>query len=129
MSLFQLEEPLVQSREFNRSKNITGILLYCDGSFMQLLEGDEVEIRALYGRIEKDRRNYDVRTLLTLHTSERWCKDWAMGFSLCAHRGELESCINIATENSALKDHVGASNPLAEVLTGFVERNQRLFGA
>lgn len=83
---------------------------------MQLLKGEETEIRALYGRVEKDKRNYDVRTLLTLQTAEHWCKGWAMAFSLCAHRGELESYINIATENPALKDHVGASNPLADVL-------------
>ncbi|MGB0576371.1 MAG: BLUF domain-containing protein [Alphaproteobacteria bacterium] len=104
MSSRQLEELLVESRTFNADKNITGILLYCDGSFMQLLEGDEEEVQSLFGRIETDRRHFDVRKIFTKETESRWMKDWAMAFALCAHRGELESCINIARDNIALRE-------------------------
>jgi hypothetical protein len=128
MSSRQLEELLVEARDFNAGKNITGILLYCDGSFMQLLEGDEEEVRSLYGRIEADPRHFDVQTLFTKETEGRWLKDWAMAFSLCANRGELESCINIARDNTALREKLDDANPLAEVLMGFVDRNLRMFG-
>jgi hypothetical protein len=128
MSSSDLEELLVEARDFNAGKDITGILLYCDGNFMQLLEGDEDEVRSLYGRIETDRRHVDVKTLFTKETEERWLKDWAMAFALGANRGELESCINIARNNIALREKLDDANPLAEVLMGFVERNLRMFG-
>jgi len=130
MSSRQLEELLVEAREFNASKDITGMLLYCDGSsFMQLLEGDEEDVRSLYARIESDSRHFDVKTLFTKETDGRWMKNWAMAFSLCAHRGELESCINIARDNIALRETLTAANPLTDVMLGFVDRNNRMFGA
>jgi hypothetical protein len=128
MSAGQLEELLVEARDFNTGKNITGILLYCDDSFMQLLEGNEEDVRSLYGRIESDRRHFDIQTLFTRETEGRWMQDWAMAFTLYANRGELESCINIARDNIALRGKLDDANPLAEVLMGFVERNLRLFG-
>lgn len=60
----ELLELLRVSRENNMRDGITGLLLYKDGKFMQLLEGPEATVCATYSRIEKDRRHHDVTILL-----------------------------------------------------------------
>lgn len=75
-----LEELLVTSRENNTRAGITGMLLYKDGNFMQVLEGEEDAVRALYDRIAADPRHKGEITLQQGFTEERQFLDWSMGF-------------------------------------------------
>ena len=68
------------ARDFNGSQGITGMLLHCDGSFMQALEGEESQLLDLYGRIRKDRRHSGVITVIAEPLAEREFGNWAMGF-------------------------------------------------
>lgn len=71
---------LVDSRDNNKAKNITGMLLYGDGTFIQVLEGDEQDIADTYSKIEKDRRHKSLTVLVTGKLTKRNFPDWAMGF-------------------------------------------------
>lgn len=51
---------LEQVNNFNNSRGITGVLLYAETNFFQLIEGDEKEIKSLYSRIEKDLRHSNI---------------------------------------------------------------------
>ena len=76
----ELIELLKISRENNARDDITGMLLYKDGRFMQLLEGAESAVCATYGRIARDPRHHDASILLEGETAERDFDDWSMGF-------------------------------------------------
>lgn len=76
----ELLELLRRSRENNEKLRITGLLLYHDGNFMQLLEGPEEPVMALYKTIRNDPRHKDVTTLIVAPIEERHFADWAMGF-------------------------------------------------
>lgn len=76
----QLLELLEVSRENNSRDEITGLLLYKDGRFMQLLEGPEKEVCATYSRIVRDLRHRDVTILLEGPIAERDFSEWSMGF-------------------------------------------------
>ena len=39
---------LDSSRENNKKRSITGMMLYFDGKFLQLIEGEEQEVKQLY---------------------------------------------------------------------------------
>lgn len=52
-----LRAPLTTCRKHNAELGVTGLLLYKDGNFMQLLEGDEETVRGLYARIENNPRH------------------------------------------------------------------------
>ena len=71
---------LATSRENNRRDDITGLLLYKEGNFMQVLEGDEDAVLRLYARIQRDPRHRDVTTLLQGAISARQFPDWSMAF-------------------------------------------------
>ncbi|MGM0932949.1 MAG: BLUF domain-containing protein [Bacteroidota bacterium] len=49
-----------QVNEFNNSHDITGVLLYAETNFFQLIEGEEKVIKSLYSRIEKDSRHNNI---------------------------------------------------------------------
>ncbi len=46
-----LSELMTESHENNARLGLTGMLLYKDGNFMQVLEGEEGDVRALYQKI------------------------------------------------------------------------------
>ena len=71
---------LERSRTHNKAHNISGMLLYYNRSFFQIIEGPEDEIEKLYKRIEKDNRHNLVK-LITEEIPQRDFKDWTMGFA------------------------------------------------
>jgi hypothetical protein len=75
-----LQALLEWSRIYNAQHQITGLLLYSDGRFVQLIEGDEDAVRALYARIQKDTRHTQVVTLSDGPGPQRWFADWYMAF-------------------------------------------------
>jgi FAD-dependent sensor of blue light len=75
-----LRELLATSRTNNTRLGLTGMLLYKEGSFMQVLEGDEAAVRALYAKIGLDPRHRGLLTLLQGPLEERLFPDWSMGF-------------------------------------------------
>lgn len=75
-----LLELLRQSRENNQRTGVTGLLLYKERRFLQLLEGDEASVCATFQRIHRDPRHHDITVLLENNTDMRDFDDWSMAF-------------------------------------------------
>lgn len=71
---------LNQSREKNTRLGITGMLLYKDLSFIQLLEGPDEAVRCLVSTINRDNRHTGILILLDRQIQQRRCPNWSMGF-------------------------------------------------
>jgi hypothetical protein len=94
MALFQLiymstlatDEPdilhgiLDSSVRNNPRKNITGMMLYSEGSVLQVLEGEKDEVQGLFRIIEKDARHSGIYMLIEGEITERNFASWSMGF-------------------------------------------------
>src|SRR5208282_515145 len=76
----ELLELLEKSRKNNTSLEISGMLLYKDGNFMQVLEGEEQLVRSLYTKISADPRHKGTLALLQSVEEKRQFADWSMGF-------------------------------------------------
>ncbi len=48
----------------NNILNITGILIYSEGNFFQVLEGKQEVIKSIFEKIEKDPRHYNIIKML-----------------------------------------------------------------
>ena len=70
---------LSQSRLYNPTSGITGILCYGGGIFLQAIEGGRSAVSELYGHIQKDPRHKDVVLLDFEEISERRFGGWTMG--------------------------------------------------
>ncbi|MGW9019881.1 BLUF domain-containing protein [Leucobacter chromiiresistens] len=75
-----LDQLLVQARQHNESVDITGILLYKNGQFIQFLEGPPESVDALMEAIRRDGRHTNVRILIDELTLERQFDEWTMGY-------------------------------------------------
>lgn len=76
----QLSGLLAWCREWNGSVDVTGVLLYREGRFIQFLEGPEKAVRELVESISQDSRHTRVRVLLEDKVAERQFPEWTMGF-------------------------------------------------
>jgi hypothetical protein len=70
---------LAQSRQYNPTCGITGILCYGGGIFLQAIEGGRMPVSELYGHIQRDPRHKDVALLHYEEISERRFGGWTMG--------------------------------------------------
>ena len=74
-----LENILAVSRRNNAACGVTGVLLYSEGGFMQVLEGEETAVNKTYARICADKRHWKAMTLLD-RNAPRAFGAWSMGF-------------------------------------------------
>jgi hypothetical protein len=77
----ELAEILKAAGRHNLRAGITGMLLYVDGSFFQVLEGDEERVHALYEKITRDARHTSALKLIEEPIEERAFSRWSMGFA------------------------------------------------
>lgn len=76
----QLVGILEKSRQKNQSLGISGVLLYCNGSIMQVLEGPEDCVKTLYNVIHQDDRHADIIVLYNYPIEKRSFSNWSMGY-------------------------------------------------
>lgn len=78
-----LQRLLAWSRRYNAEHGITGLLLYSDGRYVQLLEGPEAAVSDLYAHIQRDARHEQVITVSAGPGPRRFA-EWGMDFGLVA---------------------------------------------
>ena len=96
----QLLELMAKARANNTAHHITGMLLYKDGNFLQVLEGPKDEVERTFRRISRDRRHQDVMVLLHEERTNRCFPDWSMAFydlEIVENRKELEKVPGFST--------------------------------
>ncbi|MEM6525628.1 MAG: BLUF domain-containing protein [Bacteroidota bacterium] len=78
---------LAQSSQANNKKiEVSGMLIYLGGKYLQVLEGKKKDVLDLYDKISKDYRHRQVRLLIEGDVNKRNFEDWAMGFKMLSHQ-------------------------------------------
>jgi hypothetical protein len=80
-SVPELTDLVTHSHPYNAYHHITGLLSYCDGRFVQLLEGPETAVLQLYATIRHDPRHEQIETLSDTAGPTRWFPDWRMALT------------------------------------------------
>jgi spore coat polysaccharide biosynthesis protein SpsF (cytidylyltransferase family) len=78
---YELAEILLVSRENNTQNKVTGMLLYSEGTFIQVLEGEKNDVINTYTRIIDDQRHRNIIELAAGPLTTRNFPDWSMGFA------------------------------------------------
>jgi hypothetical protein len=76
----ELDDILTASRRNNALLGITGLLLFIDGGFLQMLEGEERAVRELYARVAADPKHINPQLMLDREVPVRAFPEWSMGF-------------------------------------------------
>ena len=77
-----LAELLIRSCKNNARAGVTGMLLYRDGKFLQVLEGPQDIVQDRMSAITRDTRHHSVWVLLQEPISDRHFPDWTMAYPL-----------------------------------------------
>ena len=91
LSAEDLDLLLAQAQQNNQSKNITGMLLYAEGAFFQVLEGPDDTVRALLATLEQDPRHTGMITMHERAITKRDFPDWSMGYKRTEQLSDLPS--------------------------------------
>jgi len=111
LSESELNEILLKSREKNARTSISGMLLYNDGILMQVLEGEESAVRALYAKITADDRHRGHMILWDGYESTRQFSDWSMAFRNLDRAESVDTPGYSEFLRAPLTDPVFATNP------------------
>lgn len=78
----QLHKLLTSARRRNTELAVTGVLLYGNEQFLQVLEGEEDVVQEVYALIRQDARHHNILTFANKPVAARAFPDWAMGFQV-----------------------------------------------
>ncbi len=76
----ELNEILEASRSNNKAAGVTGMLLFAEGSFIQVLEGAPADVDEIYARICADPRHDQLLKLYDHPIPNRNFPEWSMGY-------------------------------------------------
>ena len=127
MSEDQLKDLLEKARSNNMTRNISGMLLYSNGVFMQVLEGDnKADLDQLYQQIEQDRRHHGIIHLTAGKTENRQFPEWSMGFHhLDPHVAEESGFNNFMCQDHQTEDTTQLESIAWKLLLLFRRNNRR----
>lgn len=80
MSFLGLMRLLESARAFNQKNGVTGILLYDNQQFGQIIEGEYANVMKAWKRIQEDKRHHRVELLEIREITERNYPDWLLRF-------------------------------------------------
>ena len=110
LPISELTELMHAARRRNEQLDVTGMLLYTEGSFFQVLEGPAGAVDALFARIAADPRHEQVTQIIREPIMRRAFPGWSMGFDT-ATRAELDSLAHV-------NDFLGSARSFVEIDAG-----------
>lgn len=75
-----VSEILAVSARNNLRDTISGLLVYDEGAFFQVLEGPQDTVQACYQRILEDTRHFDIEKMSDERIDRRKFSRWSMGY-------------------------------------------------
>ena len=112
----------------NQRLDVTGMLLYHQGSFLQVLEGPAAAVDPLLATIGADQRHHKLMLLLRREIEARNFADWKMGFvDVAAQTQALPGFRDYFKSHSSFLDLLGEPKTVERVVDGFRDGQWRQY--
>jgi hypothetical protein len=113
----ELDRIFIRSRAANTGAGVTGLLLFHEGSFLQLLEGPAAALASLMLRIRRDRRHSGLITLRAGPCAARVFPDSPLHYVAPRNltRGERQAFSDLRDAVRARPQMVGPPAPGADI--------------
>lgn len=108
----------------NKEDNVTGILVYCNKHFFQIIEGNKEAIQHIFNKIIIDPRHDNVIKIQEGYTDHRQFQNWNMAFK--SYNKELKDLDNFNNEQfySYINNNLSAKSCISvKVLADFFDLN------
>lgn len=114
----QIDEVLSWSENWNNTHHIKGLLLYSDGNFLQVIEGNKEIILKLFEGIKKDPRHHNIIKIFGKEIAAGSFDDYKSDF-LSEHRKYDEETLSRYLNNIQTLDQ-GSQKVVQTMLNAFV---------
>ena len=114
--LSKLYEQVIEN---NKEKYVTGVLLFSDGNFMQIMEGEDDVLETLYQKIREDDRHHHLFKLVDHFIDERIFEYYSNGFTIVTDEKaifKLNLYLNWLQDNFS-----GDTSNLAQIMQPFLK--------
>lgn len=113
--LDKLKALYVKAKSNNLTHNITGVLIYKNQNFLQVLEGEDIKVDKTFNRIKSDSRHKNIFKVINTSIDERIFEDYNFGFTIIDNKRGLNNL------NEYLEWLKEADNKLANKIITMVE--------
>ena len=113
---------MVAARRKNPALGVTGLLLYSNGMFIQMLEGEKSVVTKLYNKILLDTRHHKEIILFHQDDLERDFGDWSMGF-IAPNEDEINEMRSFIAEEKFKEFLDKEDAPMVEMMKRVYKRN------
>ena len=72
---------LRQARTKNKLSDVTGLLVFIDGMFLQVLEGEEGTVKDLMKKITEDTRHQDIKVIRGSNVEKLTFSNWEIAYT------------------------------------------------
>lgn len=97
----EIDKIVASCKKNNPALGITGVLLYSESKFIQLVEGESNVITELYDKIKKDPRHSNTMMVSYAPIKEKSFPSWHMGTRLLT-KNEVEFKTDISNDDKAV---------------------------
>ncbi|WP_339895618.1 BLUF domain-containing protein [uncultured Algibacter sp.] len=110
----------LKAKANNLKHNITGVLIYKNQNFLQVLEGEETVIHETYKRIENDSRHKNIIKVINTTIEERIFEDYNFGFTIVDNKQGLKNLYDYLEWLRAAENKI--ANKVITMVENFIER-------
>lgn len=100
-----VREMAIKFQGNNKTKGLTGLLVYGNRFFMQILEGKQAEVNSLYHTISNDDRHKEITILNYSQIAVRQFEDWSMGCLLIDSQPEIRKIVEEYFEDNTFNPY------------------------
>jgi Sensors of blue-light using FAD len=115
------------SRLNNTKLDVTGLLLYSEGSILQILEGEKEVLNTLFKKISGDKRHKGVIKMMDVSVKERSFQEWSMGFKQISTEdwNKLSGYLNPYNKDEFKQITASGSAEIIKIIKSFTTVNMR----
>ncbi len=121
LSETELNGFLATIRQKNQIQNITGLLLYSDEAFIQVIEGEKDTIHPLFKLISQDARHSSIVKLIEEPISKRNFPSWSMGYRKLedSNKASIVGYSDFMQNNKSKFDTIECAESVRHLLSSF----------
>jgi hypothetical protein len=123
LSELELDLLLSEIRPKNLANGVTGLLLYNDEIFIQVIEGETNTIRTLYNRLQKDHRHTNIVKILEEKIDQRSFPEWSMGYQKLSKEDskDLPGFTDMMSSNDIRESLKKCSQAIVDLIEKFIK--------
>lgn len=122
----QLDRFVTEWQNANAERGITGMVVYGDGSIMQVIEGQPDAVGALFDKIRNDPRHRGVIKMIDILAEERDFGAWTMACKSAPTLKPIGAMMDLDKHRAELYERFKSLGTVGEPLANMVERIARL---